>query len=123
MTTTGSAADAAGLLKAINEGLGINGDNIVFCITPGVFPSTNPSCTNVKNPAEDGRGEGADMGVSVLADEGEGPFVKVGDVVMVRPRCVDLAMWECGGAAVGLRLVQLAKVRCSRLCFIASSRE
>lgn len=106
----GSAAEAAALLRAINEGIGITDDTIVFSITPGVFPNTD--LMNRSSGSGEGAGEGAEEEEKdgVWVDEGN-PFVKEGDVVPVRPRCVDQAMWEVGGAGVALRLVQLAQVR------------
>lgn len=111
----GSAAEAAALLRAINEGIGITDDTIVFSITPGVFPNTD--LMNRNSGSGEGAGEGAEEEEKdgVWVDEGN-PFVKEGDVVPVRPRCVDQAMWEVGGAGVALRLVQLAQVRSSLLC-------
>lgn len=110
----GSAAEAAALLKAINEGIGITDDTIIFSITPGVFPKTELMSKSSSSGGDGGEGE--DEGAEEeekdreWVDEGN-PFVKEGDVVPVRPRCVDQAMWEVGGAGVGLRLVQLAQVR------------
>ena len=34
-----------------------------------------------------------------------------GDVVVIKAATIDMALWKIGGAAVGLRLVQLANVR------------
>jgi hypothetical protein len=34
----------------------------------------------------------------------------VGDVFVVKAACLDSALWKIGGAAVALKLVQLAKV-------------
>lgn len=110
----GSAAEAAALLRAINEGIGITDDTIVFSITPGVFPKSDLTS---RSGGGDGAGEGAEEEEKdgVWVDEGN-PFVKEGDVVPVRPRCVDQSMWEVGGAGVALRLVQLAQVRFLLLC-------
>jgi hypothetical protein len=35
-----------------------------------------------------------------------------GDVFTVKAECLDVALWKIGGAAVVLRLVQLATVSC-----------
>ncbi|EIM79744.1 uncharacterized protein STEHIDRAFT_163303 [Stereum hirsutum FP-91666 SS1] len=71
-------------------------------------------CTSTPNTdvmSRSGDGEGAGEGAEeeekdgVWLDEGN-QIVKDGEV---RPRCVDQAMWQVGGASVALRLVQLAQ--------------
>jgi hypothetical protein len=37
----------------------------------------------------------------------------IGDLVVAKPQCLDVALWKIGGAAVVLRLTELAEV-----CFI-----
>ena len=53
---------------------------------------------------DDGVGIGCGMGT--LNGEVEG------DVFTVKAECLDVALWKIGGAAVVLRLVQLATVSC-----------
>jgi hypothetical protein len=38
----------------------------------------------------------------------------IGDLVVAKPQCLDVALWKIGGAAVVLRLTELAEV-CSFL--------
>jgi hypothetical protein len=82
----GSNKDASSLVKAINQGFEIEESAIVFTATPSVID--RPSRVGFLNVR----------------------FVKEGDVVCVRARCIDFAMWQLGGAAVALKLIQLATV-------------
>ncbi|KAI0049337.1 beach-domain-containing protein [Auriscalpium vulgare] len=81
----GLPPDAVALLRAIKDGIGIDETSVVFSFSPSAYRDT----------LRDGR--------PTLQR-----FSKDGDVVVTRARCVDIAMWEIGGAGVPLRLVQLA---------------
>ncbi|VDB88447.1 unnamed protein product [Peniophora sp. CBMAI 1063] len=85
MTSKGTAGkDAGTLVKAVNEGYGIDELSIVFSATPSI--ADMPSRLGQLNVR----------------------FSKEGDVVHAQARCLDLAMWQIGGPAVALRLIQSA---------------
>jgi hypothetical protein len=80
----GISPDVVALVKAINDGVGIEEASVVFSFTPAAYIA---------------RAEGA-----------LSRFTRDGNVYATRAYCVDTAMWEIGGVAVALRLIQLAKV-------------
>ena len=75
------------LVKAINDGIGVEETSEVFSFSPAAYM-----------PCADG--------VSTTLSR----FTKDGDVYATKAYCIDTAMWEIGGVAVALRLIQLAKV-------------
>ncbi|OCH84794.1 beach-domain-containing protein [Obba rivulosa] len=77
--------DVVQLRNVIKNGPGINPAAILFTVTPS-------------SPISDESDE---------EKEAEG-LRAAGDVVVARSGCLDLAMWKIGGAALPLRLVQLA---------------
>lgn len=79
--------DVAALLKAINDGIGIEEASVVFSFSPAAYmPHVDGTLTTLSL------------------------FTKHGDVHPTKAYCIDTAMWEIGGVAVALRLTQLAKV-------------
>ena len=78
------------LVKAINDGIGIEETSVVFSFSPAAYMP---------------RADGASTILS--------RFTRDGNVHATKAYCVDTAMWEIGGVAVALRLVQLAKVMLS----------
>lgn len=91
-----TAAEIPALMKAVKDGLGIAESSIVFSFSP--FNSSQFS-------------EGTAITTTELGKE----FRPEGDVFVVKAACLDMALWKIGGAAVALRLVQMANVRMSRL--------
>ena len=77
-------------MKAINDGVGIEESSVVFSFSPAAYM-----------PRTDGA-------LTVLSR-----FTRDGNVHATKAHCVDNAMWEIGGVAVALRLIQLAKVMLS----------
>ena len=75
------------LVKAINDGIGIEETSVVFSFSPAAYMPR------------------ADGALTLLSH-----FTKDGNVHATKAHCVDTAMWEMGGVAVALRLIQLAKV-------------
>ncbi|KAI0826715.1 beach-domain-containing protein [Trametes gibbosa] len=82
--TRGSAADVKNLISSFKNGLGINDSSIVFAVSPATMQFEVPSSGELNDAATNG------------------------DVFVARCNGLDLAMWEIGGAAVSLRLIQLA---------------
>ncbi|KAJ7639738.1 beach-domain-containing protein [Mycena polygramma] len=88
------------LMKVVRDGLGIAEGGIVFSVSP----------LSVKE------GEGGEVGEvpangNVSGGNGGGKarrFVVGGDVFVVKAACLDLSLWKIGGAAVPLRLLQVA---------------
>ena len=83
--TRASAHEVKNLINSFKNGLGVNEASIIF--------SVSPSITRLENKET---GELNDAGLDK-------------DVLIARCNGLDLAMWEIGGAAVALRLVQLAQ--------------
>jgi hypothetical protein len=83
----GISPDVVALVKAINDGIGIEEASVVFSFSPAAYIP---------------RAEGA---LTTLSR-----FTKDGNVHATKAYCIDTAMWEIGGVAVALRLIQLAKV-------------
>jgi len=60
--------------------------------------------------------------ISPFATRSHG-FKMEGDVFVVRAACLDMALWKIGGAAVALRLVQVANVSfCLSVFFFSLKR-
>ncbi|KAI0273049.1 beach-domain-containing protein [Russula aff. rugulosa BPL654] len=83
---SGISPDVVALVKAINEGIGIEETSVVFSFSPAAYMHR------------------ADGALTIL-----NRFTKDGNVHATKAHCVDTAMWEIGGVAVALRLIQLAQ--------------
>lgn len=88
------------LLKAVRDGMGIAESSIIFSISP-----LNSSLSG-HHP-------------TVPTNGSSGVFKTHGDVFIVKAVCLDMALWKIGGAAVALRLVQVASVSESRAFFLS----
>jgi hypothetical protein len=88
-------AAAPQLMKVVKDGLGIAEGAIVFSVSPLSCPANDPEAGVV--PAN---GNGSNR-----------VFRTQGDVFIVKAACLDLSLWKIGGAAVPLRLLQVANVR------------
>ena len=85
---SGVLPDVVALVKAITGGIGIEEASVVFSFSPATYlPSTDSALTPLSR------------------------FTKDGNVHAAKAFCIDTAMWEIGGVAVPLRLIQLARVR------------
>ena len=73
------------LINSFRNGLGINESSIIFAVSPATTRFENTETGELHDAAMDS------------------------DVFLARCNGLDLAMWEIGGAAVALRLVQLAQ--------------
>ena len=83
----GISPDVVALVKAINDGIGIDEASVVFSFSPAAYiPRAEGALTTLNR------------------------FAKDGNVHATKAYCIDTAMWEIGGVAVALRLIQLAKV-------------
>ncbi|KAI8986856.1 beach-domain-containing protein [Trametes punicea] len=80
----GSASEVKTLINSLRNGIGISESSIIFSISPATTRFEEKST--------------GDLGEAALD----------GNVFVARCNGLDLAMWEIGGAAVALRLVQLA---------------
>lgn len=83
-------------MRSIKEGVDVNEDSFLFSLNPSGYDDQNKTVANaVKNP---------NCSSAELS----------GDVVTVKPEALDAVLWKLGGAAIALRLVELASV--SNLC-------
>lgn len=87
----GSQVDGSPILKVVRHGMGLNESQIVFTISAATVPHAG---ITEELPA---------TGIVTRS-------VTEGDVYAVKAECFDNAIWTLGGAAVVLRLVQLAQV-------------
>ncbi|KAJ6464029.1 beach-domain-containing protein [Mycena sanguinolenta] len=117
-----SAGPAAPLMKVVKDGLGIAENTIVFAMSPhncapsksedaigetedGTVLATGHASANGNAVNGSGKGGG---GAGAGAGSGMKVFRTSGDVFVVKAACLDLSLWKIGGAAVPLRLVQVA---------------
>ncbi|KAJ7130393.1 beach-domain-containing protein [Mycena epipterygia] len=78
------------LMKVVKDGLGIAESSIIFSVSPLNCP-TNETESAV-----------------VQANGSNREFAIQGDVFIVKAACLDMSLWKIGGAAVPLRLLQVA---------------
>lgn len=83
------------LMKAVRDGLPIHESSIVFSVSP-------LSCSE--------SGETTTIPSNSLMRNQTRSFNVEGDVFVVKTGTLDIALWKIGGAAVALRLVQIANV-------------
>ncbi len=81
----GSAAEVKSLINSFKNGLHISESSIIFAISPATTLFENKETGDLNDAAMES------------------------DVFLAQCNGLDLAMWEIGGAAVALRLVQLAQ--------------
>ncbi|EAU86631.2 hypothetical protein CC1G_07289 [Coprinopsis cinerea okayama7 len=113
------AIHQSGLMKLVRYGTGIPENRIMFSFTAGdcknggsALGQTIPLRGKLKPP----KSEVVSLKSPMIEEEqgngrtGAGDGVEVrGDVFVVKAACLDTALWKIGGAAVALRLIQLAK--------------
>jgi hypothetical protein len=83
------------MISLIRNGLEISPDSILFTLTPSVQNMEVSASTDQLDILQ------GDAGFRVILD---------GDIIAVRSISLDLSMWRLGGAALPLRLIQLANV-------------
>jgi len=120
------------IMKALKEGLpsiGLKEDTIVFVLAPAEFAwgveggldsDSNPLSPDMLSPGvRSPRGAAARAGGGTNSNrKSRLNAVLCGDIFVVKAESLDVALWKIGGAAVGLRLVQLASVRSfAALCY------
>ena len=118
-TVKGKGKNAqSSIIKALKEGmpsLGVKDDSLLFIVAPDDFEwgLGGSEASTLQEEAIEGAGKRHSRSSSNLtghgARAGPGP-VLLGDVFVVKSESLDDAVWKMGGAAVGLRLVQLASV-------------
>ena len=89
----------SGLLKVLKTGVGFNEDSVVFLLKPSVLTEGDEYFSD-----------------SLLGEPVQAPvsrWKRQGDIMKVESHGFDYAVWKLGGAAIYLRLVQLASVSLS----------
>ena len=89
------SGEQTSIVKALKKGMGIPETSVIFMLSAAGAP-----------------GWGQDKGLGVRCGTGALDGEIEGDVFTVKAECLDVALWKIGGAAVVLRLVQLATVSC-----------
>ncbi|KAG5335279.1 hypothetical protein C0989_001571 [Termitomyces sp. Mn162] len=87
-----NSATQSTILKAVKNGFGIPENVISFAVSPLNARQSGP-------------------GMSVPINGFTKEFKSKGDVFVVKAACLDTALWKIGGAAVALRLVQVANTQ------------
>ena len=118
------------IVKALRQGMpsmGLKEDTIVFIVAPAEFgwgveggldSDSNASPEVLSPDMRSPRGATARAGGGTSGNsKGRLNAMLCGDVFVVKAESLDVALWKIGGAAVGLRLVQLASV-CSVFPFL-----
>ena len=107
-TKVSSPAEISPLVKAVKDGLGVPESSLIFVMSPSsvrdelrigasqqtslpVTPSSAFFLSQVQKPVRHGVEE-------------------KGDIFAADVSCLDMALWKIGGAAISLRLVQIANV-------------
>ncbi|KAF9267665.1 beach-domain-containing protein [Marasmius fiardii PR-910] len=93
--TPGGSIQPLSILKAVQEGLGLQESQIIFSLTPLNCSSSGTVSTIATR-------------VGSVTASVQKEFKVEGDVHVVKAECLDTALWRLGGTAVTLRLVQLA---------------
>ena len=120
LVTTGSLKGKPALtpiMKALREGMpavGIKEEALLFVVAPDEFASGVDREMGSRRLGKDAAGVEAGLLKAVGKSGAEHSSVNAalsGDVFVAQAESLDVALWKIGGAAVGLRLVQLASVR------------
>lgn len=103
----GPQTASSGLLKVLKSGVGFSEDSVLFLLKPSMLTEDDGKFSDVPwdEPTQ----------VSASA------WKRGGDVMKVESHGFDYAVWKLGGAAVYLRLVQLASVSL-RIAMMALNR-
>ncbi|KZV83556.1 beach-domain-containing protein [Exidia glandulosa HHB12029] len=94
VTPRGKGPEMSPLMKAIKDGVGFTEDAVVFALMPAGASDDPESRRFVANAGGKNNGQKAELR---------------GDVVCSKPQCLDVGLWQVGGPAVTLRLVELAE--------------
>lgn len=87
---------ASGLLKILKSGVGFDEDSVLFLLKPSTLTEEE--------------GKFPDTLWNEPTRPSAGRWKRQGDIMHVESHGFDYAVWKLGGAAVYLRLVQLASV-------------
>ena len=101
------------MLKALREGLpsvGLREETLLFGVGPSGFrwgfgTEQSYSMASLRNRRRSASWSDRDSGRAVGQKT-----VLLGDTFVVKVESLDDSLWKCGGAAVGLKLVDLAEV-------------
>jgi hypothetical protein len=110
--SNGEEKDGRALVKAINAGAGIPEESFVFVLSPACAHMVEGSVGPVHE--SEWKGEMSDR------RKEETVLSLWGDVITYRPQCLDVGIWEIGGAGILLRIIELADVSTrsdEALCF------
>jgi hypothetical protein len=105
----GLPSELSPLMRAIKNGVGFTEDAILFSLRPAGVDN-KPKDSELFNPS---RVVYNAAGMSYGIHKAE----MKRDVFVAKPQCLDVALWQIGGPAVTLRLVEMAEVGIiSKLC-------
>jgi hypothetical protein len=104
----GKAREHSPLVKAVKEGLGVAESSIVFAISPSTvrdeLRSIAPKTVSLPSTPSSA------FFLSQAQKAVRGAIEQMGDIFAPGVSCLDVSLWKVGGAAVALRLIQLASV-------------
>lgn len=96
LTSVAQSKKPSTMSSLIKNGLGISPESVFFVLTPSLLNMELSATTDQ---------------LDILQSNEGSRIILEGDVVIVRSISLDLSMWRLGGAALPLRLIQLAQVR------------
>lgn len=108
-------AERKDLVKLLREGTGVSEDNVLFYVSSGVVEHVarrkGGEVEDIllgleENPENIGLRGSNDLGKKDNWDN----LMFHGDIVTYRPQCLDVGVWEIGGAGILLRIVEIANV-------------
>ncbi|KAF8885379.1 hypothetical protein CPB84DRAFT_1837906 [Gymnopilus junonius] len=110
------------ILKALRDGMpsmGLKDSSLIFIVAPDDFEwgADGAGGTEQASSRDDAHGTGgrrnnvSGLNLKGSAARSDPGVTLVGDVFVVKSESLDDALWKIGGAAVGLRLVQLASTQ------------
>lgn len=105
---------SSSIVRAVKDGIGLPESAIVFALSPlnsvaSGFTRSVAALGGSGLGGGGGNGSGSGGKIDLMSSQRE--FVVRGDVFVMKAECLDNALWRVGGAAVALRLVQVAQVR------------
>ncbi|KAF9067929.1 beach-domain-containing protein [Rhodocollybia butyracea] len=99
---------SSSIVKAVKDGIGLPESAIIFALSP--LNCLASGFTNTVSALGGGGLAGGGNSVSGKSEtSSRREFVAKGDIYVMKAQCLDSALWREGGAAVALRLIQVAQ--------------
>jgi len=106
-TKVTSPAEISPLVKAVKDGVGVAESSLIFAISPS---SVRDELRRAWQPISLPATPSSAFFLSQIQKPVRSGVEETGDIFAVDSSCLDMALWKVGGAAISLRLVQIANV-------------